>query len=274
MESLHLWKSRKARVGKRGLLLVNKEIEFARPPAGKAKKKGRLLLKGKHTSPETGQAETRQAAGTMEEAINRALKAQRRTKIHHEPHALCKTDLIGWIPQISQETIGPEMAELVVKSKGPEGFEPSLVHIGESPSSESKGKALMQRKLGKQRKADMASSSRSKPTMEERLKTMEEELKRIKNIVQNQDNILQSFDVEAGRRLAMLDADITKTKNVFTEAVDQVQHEHKDPKEEFETRVLKLETQMEKLTLNWQLERDLPQKEVPRNFGNKGCMAA
>jgi hypothetical protein len=33
----------------------------------------------------------------------------------------------------------------------------------------------------------------------------------------------------------MLDADITKTKNVFTEAVDQVRHEHKDPKEEFET---------------------------------------
>jgi hypothetical protein len=71
--------------------------------------------------------------------------------------------------------------------------------------------------------------------MEERLKTMEEEMKRIKNIVQNQDNILQSFDVEAGRRLAMLDADITKTKNVFVEVVDQVRHEHKDPKEELET---------------------------------------
>ena len=96
---------------------------------------------------------------------------------------------------------------------------------------------------------------------------MENELKRIKNIVQNQDNILQSFDVEAGRRLAMLDEDITKTKNVFTEALDQVQHEHKDPKEKFETRVLKLETQMAELTLNWHLERDPPPKEVPRNFG-------
>jgi hypothetical protein len=64
----------------------------------------------------------------------------------------------------------------------------------------------------------------------------------------------------------MLDEDITKTKNVFIEAMDQVRHEHKDPKEEIETRVLKLETQLEKLTLDWQIEHVLPQKEVPRKF--------
>ena len=103
--------------------------------------------------------------------------------------------------------------------------------------------------------------------MEERLKTMEEEMQRIKTIVQNQDIILQSFDVEAGRRLAMLDADITKTKNVFVEAVDQIWNEQKDPKEELEIQVLKLENQMAKLTLDWQIEHSLPQKEVPRKFG-------
>jgi hypothetical protein len=104
----------------------------------------------------------------------------------------CKVDLIGLILQNAQETTEPDRAgtKIVVKSIGPEGIDPILVHIGESPSSESKGKALKQRKLDKQRKSGMASSSRSKPTMEERLKTMEEEMKRIKNIVQNQDNIL------------------------------------------------------------------------------------
>ena len=102
--------------------------------------------------------------------------------------------------------------------------------------------------------------------MEERLKTMEEDMQRIKTIVQNQDIILQSFDAEAGRRFAMLDEDITKTKNIFVEAVDQVQQEHKEPKEELETRVLKLETQLEKLNLDWKLEHGLPQKEIPRIF--------
>jgi hypothetical protein len=70
--------------------------------------------------------------------------------------------------------------------------------------------------------------------MEERLKTMEEDMQRIKATVQHQEIILQRLDAEAGGRLAMLDADITNTKNVFAEAVDQVRQEHKDPKEELE----------------------------------------
>jgi hypothetical protein len=57
------------------------------------------------------------------------------------------------------------------------------------------------------------------------------------------------------------------TKIVFTEAMDQIRHEHKDPKKEFEARVLKLESQMEKLNQDWQLERGLPKKEAPRKFG-------
>jgi len=66
------------------------------------------------------------------------------------------------------------------------------------------------------------------------------------------------LDVEAGGRLAMLDANITNTKNVFAEAVDQVRQEHKDPKEELEAWVLKLETQLEKSTKDLQNEQGLP----------------
>jgi hypothetical protein len=108
------------------------------------------------------------------------------------------------------------------------------VQKGERPRGKQKRKNLQQRRLDKHWNLSMATSSRSTPSMEERLKTMEEDMQRIKTTVQNQDIILQGFDVEAGRRLAMLDADITKTKNVFAEAVDQVRQEHKDPKEELE----------------------------------------
>jgi hypothetical protein len=270
MESTQLWQSCKARVGKRGLLLVIMGNEYTRTRTRKEKKKGRLQLKGKLTSPETGQAETKQAPGTREEETNRALKAQRRKKIPHDSHALCKTGLIGWIHHITQEKTGLERAKLMVKNKGPKRVTPTLIGKGKAlmqrQSSQSKGKAPTQRKAGKQREADMESSSRSKMMMEERLKTIEEELKRIKNIVKNQDNFLQSFDVEAGRRLAMLDEDITKTKNVFTEAMDQIRHEHKDPKKELETRVLKLETQMEKLNPGLATQAGLPKKEAPRKF--------
>jgi len=106
----------------------------------------------------------------------------------------------------------------------------------------------------------MVASSRITPLMEEILKTLEEDMQRIKTTVQNQEIILQGFDVEAGQRLAMLDANITKTKNIFAETVEQVQQEYKDPKKELEARVLKLETQLEKLTKDWKNEHDLPQK--------------
>jgi hypothetical protein len=150
MESHHIWQSRKTRVGKGGLLMVNRELEFARTIAGKEKKKGRRRLKGRHTNPETRRAMTRQAAGTRGEEINWAMKAQRRTKIRHELHDLCKVDLIGLILQITQETTGPdrEGIKTAVKNIGPEGIEPTPVQNGESPRSESKGKTIKQRKLG------------------------------------------------------------------------------------------------------------------------------
>ena len=58
-------------------------------------------MKGRHTSPETGHAETRHAVGTRGEEIKWAMKAQRRTKIRHELHDLCKVNLIGLILQIT-----------------------------------------------------------------------------------------------------------------------------------------------------------------------------
>jgi hypothetical protein len=76
---------------------------------------------------------------------------------------------------------------------------------------------------------------------------VEEELKRLKQFLQNQDDFLQNLDIEAGRRLEMLEADITSTKIGFSEELEQIRNEFKDPKKEFEERVSKLEAQMEKL---------------------------
>jgi hypothetical protein len=45
---------------------------------------------------------------------------------------------------------------------------------------------------------EMASSSGSKPSTEERFKSVEEELKRLKQFLQNQDDFLQNMDIEAG----------------------------------------------------------------------------
>jgi hypothetical protein len=64
--------------------------------------------------------------------------------------------------------------------------------------------------------------------MEERLKLMEEELKRLKYFLHNQDDFLQNLDIEAGRRLEMLEADITSTKIGFTKELEQVRTEFKD----------------------------------------------
>ena len=103
--------------------------------------------------------------------------------------------------------------------------------------------------------------------MEERLKSMEEELKRLKHFLHNQDDFLQNLDIETGRRLEMLEADITSTKIWFPEELEQICTEFKDRKKEFKERVSKLEAQMEKLNKDRQLEWDFPKNEGPRKFG-------
>ena len=65
----------------------------------------------------------------------------------------------------------------------------------------------------------------------------------------------------------MIEDDITSTKIGFSEELEQISKEVKDPKKEFEDRVSKLEVQMEKLNKDWHLERDLPKNKGPGKFG-------
>jgi hypothetical protein len=64
----------------------------------------------------------------------------------------------------------------------------------------------------------------------------------------------------------MLEADITSTKIEFSEELEQMRNEVKDPQKEFDERFNKLGVQMEKLNKDWHLERDFPKNKGPRKF--------
>jgi hypothetical protein len=64
----------------------------------------------------------------------------------------------------------------------------------------------------------------------------------------------------------MLEVDITSTKIKFSEELEQMHNEVKDPQKEFDERFNKLGVQMEKLNKDWHLERDFPKNESPRKF--------
>jgi hypothetical protein len=91
----------------------------------------------------------------------------------------------------------------------------------------------------------MASGSGSKPTTEERLNSLEEALQRLKHMLDHQLDFLENLDIDAGRCLEMLEADITTTKFGLTEELGKLRKELKDPKQEFENRVSCLEEKME-----------------------------
>jgi predicted nucleic acid-binding Zn-ribbon protein len=97
----------------------------------------------------------------------------------------------------------------------------------------------------------MASSSGSKPTMEERLAALETNVQCLRHQLNNLDDFLQNLDVDAGRRMEMLENDITTTKFGLSEELGKLCKDLKDPKQEFEDRVNNLEQQMEQMNKEW-----------------------
>jgi hypothetical protein len=118
---------------------------------------------------------------------------------------------------------------------------------------------------GEARKAKvMASSSGSKPMTEERLNSLEDNLQRLKQMLEHQLDFLQNLDIDAGRRLEMLEDDITSTNCGLTEELGKLRKELKDPKQEFENRINSLEEKMEQLNKEWKEERDQSKKGDPK----------
>jgi predicted nucleic acid-binding Zn-ribbon protein len=77
-------------------------------------------------------------------------------------------------------------------------------------------------------------------------------------------SLLQNLDIDAGRRLEMLEADITTTKFGLTEELGKLRKELRDPKQEFENRVSNLEEKMKQLNKEWKTERDQPKQDDPK----------
>jgi hypothetical protein len=111
---------------------------------------------------------------------------------------------------------------------------------------------------------DMASISGNKPTTKERLNSLEEDLQRFKHMLHHQLDFLQNLDIDAGRRLEMLEADIITKKFGLTEEMGKLRKELRDPKQEFENRVSNLEEKMKQLNKEWKTERDQPKQDDPK----------
>lgn len=97
----------------------------------------------------------------------------------------------------------------------------------------------------------MASSSTGKLSTEEHLKEMDKALANLQQLLQNQLDFLENLDVEAGRRLEQLEADITTTKIGFAEELEKLHKELKNPQQEFDERMEQLEAKMAQLNSNW-----------------------
>lgn len=97
----------------------------------------------------------------------------------------------------------------------------------------------------------MASNSGNKPNTEDRLNALEDALKNLKQMLNHQLDFLQNLDIDAGRRLELLEGDITTTKFELTEELGKLRKELKDPKQEFEVRVNQLEEKMAQLNKDW-----------------------
>jgi uncharacterized protein involved in exopolysaccharide biosynthesis len=122
-----------------------------------------------------------------------------------------------------------------------EGIRPSYEKIERSSRSQ-----------GEEKKSpNMASSSGSKPSTEERLNAMDVALENLKQMLNYQLDFLQNLDIDAGRRLETLEGDITTTKFEITEELDKLHKELKNPKKEFEARIAQLEEKMAQLNSEW-----------------------
>jgi septal ring factor EnvC (AmiA/AmiB activator) len=128
--------------------------------------------------------------------------------------------------------------------------QPRQSRIGSETSFE--GIAHRSRTPGEEKKAtEMAANSGSKPTTEDRLNALEGTLENLKQMLNHQLDFLQNLDIDAGRRLEMLEGDITTMKFELTEELGKLRKELKDPKQEFEARVSQLEEKMAQLNKDW-----------------------
>jgi predicted RNase H-like nuclease (RuvC/YqgF family) len=107
----------------------------------------------------------------------------------------------------------------------------------------------------------MASSSCSKPTVEERISALEESMQKLRGMLNHLDEFLQNLDSEAGRRMERLELDILHTKTGMCEELDDLKKELQDPQKEIEGRVKILEQKMEQLNNEWKLERTQGEKK-------------
>jgi hypothetical protein len=76
----------------------------------------------------------------------------------------------------------------------------------------------------------MVLSSSSKPMMEERLEALAENMQHLRHQLNNLDDFLQKLDINVGRRLDMLENDITSTKFGLSKELGKLRKELKDPK--------------------------------------------
>jgi len=93
---------------------------------------------------------------------------------------------------------------------------------------------------------------------------LEEDLQRLKNMLHHQLDFLQKLDIDAGRNLEMLEADITTKKFGLTEELGKLHKELRDPKQEFENRVSNLEEKMKQLNKEWKTKRDQSKQDDPK----------
>jgi hypothetical protein len=98
---------------------------------------------------------------------------------------------------------------------------------------------------------EMDSSSIGKPSTKERLKEMDKALENLKQLLQHRLDFLENLDMEAGRRMEQLEADIITTKIGFLEELDKLHKEIKNPQQEFEERMDQLEAKMAQLNSDW-----------------------
>jgi prefoldin subunit 5 len=118
----------------------------------------------------------------------------------------------------------------------------------------------------------MASSSGSKPSVEEHVSALEESMKKLRGMLNNLDEFLQNLDSDAGRRMERLELDILHTKSGMCEELDDLKKELKEPQQEMEDRVRILEQKMEHLNSEWKLERDQGKRKIRNNQTTTPCL--
>jgi hypothetical protein len=210
MEPRPTWKYRRTRARRLGPQWDKKYGKNARTQGGK-EVNHRL---GHFTGANPRQPKIRLVSGLRGISIIRSLNIQEMLEVHHATHTLIQRTWNGWVHWIvhwKEDKISGWAGLFHTVSIFILGSRP---HRGIAPAEE--GSHPRTRRQTREEGKEMASNSGRKPSMEERMKSVEEELKRLKQFLQNQDDFLQNLDIEAGRRIEMLEVDITLTKIGFS----------------------------------------------------------